>query len=156
MEQQKTVEYWHKWLTDRLTEYKQMDEENTAAELLASVFDITTYDGDMDLKFVEMILEVLEVLATGATHTYIENPKNYRRFLTTVNFPFIKDMLGWGVSIRGAWLEETFDEPYDPGDQLARGKGTPAPIIAGKADMIEFVKACRLLLAGGPPATEVV
>ena len=71
----------------------------------SSIFDFTTYDGEIDILFAEKMVEVLKVILNKNTFEYIENKEQYLNYLTMVNMPFLTDKLEWGGSIRGAWFD---------------------------------------------------
>ena len=70
------------------------------------VFDFTTYHGEMDEFFAKKMLEVIECILNNTTFDYQKDGANYINYLTMVNMPFLKGMLDWGTSIRGAWFDE--------------------------------------------------
>ena len=70
------------------------------------VFDMDTYDGEMDIHFAKKMIEVLQIIINKENFEYIKNKDNYLNYLTMVNMPFLKDKLEYGTSIRGAWLDE--------------------------------------------------
>jgi len=74
-----------------------------AAFLSESIFDFTTYDGDMDDLFGRKAVEVCRAISERKTFAYIEDPANYQWYLLMCNMPFFYPKLSWGGSIRGAW-----------------------------------------------------
>jgi hypothetical protein len=71
----------------------------------SSIFDFTTYDGEIDILFAEKMIEVLKAILNKNTFEYIKNKEQYLNYLTMVNMPFLTDKLDWGSSIRGAWFD---------------------------------------------------
>lgn len=71
----------------------------------SSIFDFTTYDGEIDILFAEKMVEVLKVILNKNTFEYIKDREQYINYLTMVNMPFLTDKLDWGGSIRGAWFD---------------------------------------------------
>lgn len=71
--------------------------------LSSAIFDFTTYDGEMDVRFARKALEVCGVLSCKKTFEYIRDPDNYEWYLLMCNMPFFDGKLEWGTSIRGAW-----------------------------------------------------
>lgn len=75
----------------------------------STIFNFTTYDGKIDARFAEEMLEVIEVILNKTNFEYIKNEENYVKYLTMINMPFMQDKLDWGTSIRGAWIEDYGD-----------------------------------------------
>ena len=73
--------------------------------LASSIFDFTTYDGEIDILLAGRMIEVLKVILNRNTFEYIKDREQYLNYLTMVNMPFLKDKLDWGGSIRGAWFD---------------------------------------------------
>ena len=73
------------------------------------IFNFTTYDGAIDELFAKKMIEVIDCIVNDKTfdyHKHGEDEANYINYLTMVNMPFLKNMIEWGTSIRGAWLDE--------------------------------------------------
>lgn len=71
------------------------------------IFDFTTYDGELDVKFALRMLEVLMALYNRTTFEYQEqSPDKYENYILMCNMPFLDGRLEWGTSIRGAWIDE--------------------------------------------------
>lgn len=58
------------------------------------IFDINTYDDEVDCMFGSQMLETIDALLKGKVYEYIE--ENYITYLTMTHFPFLKDKLDWG------------------------------------------------------------
>lgn len=87
------------------------DDEYSKYEWAANhIFDLTTYDGDLDEKFVKDILEVCEVIADRYNYEYIGNKDNYIKYILVCQLLDNFKWIDWGTSIRGAW----FDNGDDP------------------------------------------
>lgn len=72
-----------------------------------SIFEFTTYDGEIDVIFAESMITVINHILNKTTFEYInESETNYMNYLMMVNLPFLKNKLEWGTSIRGAWFDE--------------------------------------------------
>lgn len=72
------------------------------------VFDITTDDsgeGSALRILTKDVLEVCKVILDRTNFDYIDDDKNYLKYMTVINFSFFKDKLECGTSIRGAWFE---------------------------------------------------
>lgn len=76
-----------------------------AAFLSESIFDFTTYDGDMDDLFGRKAVEVCRAISERKTFDYIADQANYQWYLLMCNMPFFSKRLNWGGSIRGAWWD---------------------------------------------------
>lgn len=73
--------------------------------LVNEIFDIDTYDTDLDVKFANDILEIMDIIFNCNTFEYIESSDdNYIKFITIANL--IKPILDWGTSIRGCFIDE--------------------------------------------------
>lgn len=73
--------------------------------LVSEIFDIDTYDTDLDVKFANDILEIMDIIFNCNTFEYIESSDdNYIKFITIANL--IKPILDWGTSIRGCFIDE--------------------------------------------------
>lgn len=71
------------------------------------IFDFTTYDGELDVKFALRMLEVLMALYNGTTFEYQDQSTDkYENYILMCNMPFLDGRLEWGGSIRGAWIDE--------------------------------------------------
>lgn len=74
------------------------------------VFDLTTYDSDLDKFFVEAIIEVCRAIHERKTFEYIRDGSNYKRFILVCQMLDKFHWIEWGTSIRGAW----FDAEHGP------------------------------------------
>jgi hypothetical protein len=77
--------------------------ESRLAFLSESIFDFTTYDGEMSVLFARKAVEVCAAINDGKTFDFIKDADNYTWFLVMCNMPFFAERLEWGTSIRGAW-----------------------------------------------------
>lgn len=80
--------------------------KNKLQYLGESVFDFTTYDGDMDELFASIMIEVIDCILQRKTFEYISDAAKNIQYLLMVNMPFMVDKLDWGGSIRGAWFDD--------------------------------------------------
>jgi hypothetical protein len=71
-----------------------------------SIFDFTTYDGEMSVLFARKAVEVCDAINNSKTFDYIKDAENYRWYLLMCNTSFFADKLEWGTSIRGAWWNQ--------------------------------------------------
>ena len=76
------------------------------------IFGLTTYDGDLDERFVKDILEVCKVILERRNFEYIEaSENNYIKYILVCQLLDRLHWIDWGTSIRGAWLD--VDTYYD-------------------------------------------
>lgn len=81
-------------------------EEPSKLEWVAtSVFDLVTYDGDLDERFAKDILEVCKVILEKRNYEYIEDEQNYVKYILVCQLLDKNYWINWGTSIRGAWFE---------------------------------------------------
>ena len=79
------------------------------------IFELTTYDGDLDEMFVKDILEVCKVIFEGSTYEYIGNHEQYVKYILVCQVLNRFAWIDWGTSIRGAWFPEEYNVPWDVG-----------------------------------------
>lgn len=97
------------WL--RIFEESRADSEDEHGEtsrleyLAGAVFDINTYDGEMDEQLARKAVEVCRAISDRSTFEYIEDPENYRWYLIMCHLPFFAERITWGTSIRGAFWD---------------------------------------------------
>lgn len=90
--------------------YRECESFDTKYEWAAShIFNLATYDGDLDEKFVKLILEVCEVILENRNWDYIEDEINYFAFIAVCQRLNSLGWIDWGTSIRGAWF---YDQVY--------------------------------------------
>jgi len=70
-----------------------------------NVFNFVTYDGEFDIILARSMIEVIEVIIEDKNFEYIKNRDNYLNYIIMINMPFLYNMLDWGTSIRGAWID---------------------------------------------------
>lgn len=88
---------------------------DTKYEWAASeVFDLTTYDGDLDKLFVKKIIEVLNVIFDRTTYDYIKDETNYITYILVCQLLEKFNWINWGTSIRGAWFDEYYSRKGHP------------------------------------------
>lgn len=86
--------------------YKGYSKYSWASDL---IFDLTTYDGSLDEKFVKSIIEVCKVIIENGTYEYIKDERNYVKYILVCQLLDKFRWLDWGTSIRGAWFEKDTD-----------------------------------------------
>lgn len=92
-----------------ICEYTRLMNHETFKEaknsyILNYIFNITTYDSALDEKFVNDILEIMDVILKRKNFEYIKDETNYIKFITIVNL--IIETLNWGTSIRGCFFDK--------------------------------------------------
>lgn len=144
----KTVDQWKAYLEKALLEHRlHIDAETEPLEIIANIFDLTTYDTGLDEYFVGKIMEVLGVIVSNSNYSYINNEDNYKNFIMVLNMGNVPSLIEWGVSIRGADIMHTFKTPWivDTG-LIIVNEGTYAAIDYGE-DFCFLYEAMRLFLS---------
>ena len=120
-------------------EYQSIrDGEATVYEWAASwIFDLATYDGDLDELFVKEIVRVSEVIINDENFDFIKQQENYIKYILVCQLLYRFDWIEWGTSIRGAWInysaKRCIYKDYD--DELT------IPFTAENyKELIEFIK----------------
>ena len=80
--------------------------DTTKYEWAASqIFDLCTYDGELDELFVKKIIEICKVILEDRTYEYIsESNENYINYILVCQLLYKRDWIDWGTSVRGAWI----------------------------------------------------
>lgn len=94
----------------------------------SNIFDLTTYDGSLDEKFVKAIIEVCKVILDGDNFEYMMDERNYVKYILVCQVLDRFHWIDWGTSIRGAWFERENFAPY----------GATEPIVS--KDILEECK----------------
>lgn len=71
-----------------------------------NIFELTTYDSELDKLFVEAIVEVCHAIHERKTFEYILDESKYKRFILVCQMLDKFHWIDWGTSIRGAWFDE--------------------------------------------------
>lgn len=98
----------------------QYEEESTWFEYPMSkcqwvahrVFDLVTYDDDLDERFTRDILEVCKAIINQETYEYIRDGSNYVKYIAVCQLLINFHWLNWGTSIRGAWFEIEYSNTW--------------------------------------------
>jgi hypothetical protein len=77
------------------------------------LFNVTTYDENLDLEFGKMIHEVMVNIYNKTTFEYIEKSENYRPYILVCNLLKGLSMIEWGTSIRGGWFDYSSNPKFD-------------------------------------------
>lgn len=83
--------------------FKESEEDNRMAFAGERIMGFSTYDDDMSVYFAAQAFEVARAISHGTTFEFIEEPNQYKMYLTMCNVPFFSEKIEWGTSIRGAW-----------------------------------------------------
>jgi len=138
---------WLEWLEKQMVDNNAIEMDFDPGELIAKIFNITTYDSAMSRIFAEQIVEVFEVIRDKNTFQYIQKShEHYYRFLMVINLKKIIKLLSWGTSIRGCWFDVSIDSVFDPVDGLTRFDNQTYPQITTNEEMGEFITALHLYL----------
>lgn len=103
------------------------------------IFDLCTYDAELDEKFVKAILEICQVIIDKENFYYIYNDKNYTTYILVCQLLNNFQWIDWGTSIRGAWFENYRDGRKVILEDIGKIDGVPFSIDNLKA-LIEFMK----------------
>ena len=79
--------------------------------LSENIFLFTTGDSGADESLGSRAVDVCEAITDGTTFQYIDHYN--LEYLTMVNMPFFDNRLLWGVSIRGAWWDNSPHKHYE-------------------------------------------
>ena len=70
------------------------------------IFEFTTYDDGLSLKFGEIFIDVCKAIKENETSEYFQiDDKHYWDFILTVNLLNEKNAIEWGTSIRCPWFD---------------------------------------------------
>lgn len=78
--------------------------DNRGDFLCDYIFNLAVEDTDLSIFYASVIIDVCKALLNRTTFDYIKDEQNYKYYILVLNLPFFKDIIEWGVSIRGAWL----------------------------------------------------
>ena len=114
-----------------------------------AVFNLSTYDSELDEIFVTKCLEISNTIGSGATFEYIKNKTNHIWFIGLLHLQFFQDNTDYGTSPRGSWWEYPitlhtyqFSDPMS-GEQIAK-------LTFDKLGWSEFLTDVQKFLKGGP------
>lgn len=125
----------------------------TPHEVVSRIFDLTTYDSEVDEIFTEAIVSVLEAIRDKKAFEYQRESKTkYLTYLLVVNHRMIHPLLNWGTSVRGAWFELgvrygslvslTVEDFVQVPDEVA----SFLPSVDTDEGMVEFIYGLRMFL----------
>jgi hypothetical protein len=137
-----TKEQWKAWYDYRVQFTKDTtgrEEEESYLKIFADLFDITTYDDDMDEYFGQKILTVLLSIVNKTHCDYHVGRQDYIDYLMVCQFKGVYPLLEWGTSIRTAWINPP-DKGWDLNDVLGDYCGAPAgPVLRTRAEIESFI-----------------
>jgi len=81
------------------------NQDKKFAFLSSIIFDIVTYDLDLDIEFGKDIFNIIEVIYNKKNFEYLKNEDNYKKFIIVCNILHINDWINWGTSIRNCWID---------------------------------------------------
>jgi len=108
---QKLYSDWYECEKESWGEEQEKFDENISnqdkkfAFLASSIFDLVTYDLDLDIEFGKDIFNIIEVIYNRKNFEYTENKDNYKKFIIVCNILNMNDWISWGTSIRGCWID---------------------------------------------------
>lgn len=105
------------WFNDSYKDYLQSYEDDDIKQayfkedyrfifLSSYIFNVITYDDELDLEFGKKIYEVMKSIQGRTTFEYITEPDNYRNYILVCNLLNRFELIDWGMSIRGAWFSK--------------------------------------------------
>lgn len=87
--------------------YTSFSYEYTKYEWAATyIFDLYTYDANLDVRFVKDILEVCQVIIER-DFEYQMDDNNYIKYILVCQLLYHFNWINWGTSIRNAWFEDS-------------------------------------------------
>lgn len=90
------------------------DPDMAAYDFLAEgVFDFTLYDTAKSMQWSLEMLRVIRAILDGTTFEMFNFPSSEEVYLKMVNTPFLKGLLTWGGSIRGAWFDTYMGQRFE-------------------------------------------
>ena len=80
------------------------DRESKYEWAASNIFELCTYDGGLDERFVKDILEVCKVILDQQNYEYIEDENNYVKYILVCQTLRQFNWIDWGISLRGAYF----------------------------------------------------
>ena len=69
------------------------------------IFNLTTYDSDIDKKWGEVIFDVMCAIRDSENNLWMYDDEKYNQFLLVCQLLNDKKWINWGTSIRSCWFE---------------------------------------------------
>jgi len=82
------------------------------------LLDYPTYDSEIATDICRDVVDVLKVILDRKTFEYIKNPCDYKKYIMVCDKLNELNMIDWGTSIRGAWLNTCFELEGLQGEKL--------------------------------------
>ena len=144
-------EYYRNWFETKrkfIMETQACNEEGISAlGVVAQIFDINTYDGEVDRHFARMIMRVFVAIVEGrGTAFQDESHQNYLDYLTVMNLRNIQSLFSWGTSIRGAWFSPDRDKGWKADKYIGVCDGEAYLYINDRDDFKECVLAIQAVI----------
>jgi hypothetical protein len=70
------------------------------------IFDLCTYDGELDELFVKKIIEICKAIFDKTTYEYMKDKSKYITYILVCQLLDKFNWIDWGTSIRGAWFDD--------------------------------------------------
>ena len=109
---QKSYEYYLETLEMQDADDFRDTLDNRYGWLSSWFFDVTTYDGDLDIEFGKNIYEVMLQIYNRTVFDYIKDENKYKTYIIVCNLFISFKLLDWGTSIRSAWFDFGEYHPY--------------------------------------------
>lgn len=132
---------FHDSYADQLDWYE--DQKSKYEWVATEMFGLTTYDSDLDERFVKDIIEVCKVILEKRNFEYIEaSEDNYIKYILVCQLLDSFHWLNWGTSIRGAWFDGY--HPNCKAKDIYDGNGRPSKVVPftvdNLKDLIKFLE----------------
>lgn len=145
MSEKENVYFWLYKLNNKLKEFE--DIYVNPEDVVINIFSLYTYDPELDLFFSEKIVKVLKYIAERKN---IELPFSddefYKDYIMVLNFKNILDLMEWGTSVRGCWIELNENRNFNPFDRLASYINDEQHLITNDKQFLAFITACEKFL----------
>lgn len=144
-------EYYRNWFEAKrkfIMETQGCHEEGISAlEVVAQMFDINTYDSEVDRHFARMIMRVFVAIVEGRGAAFQdESHQNYIDYLTVLQLRKIESLFSWGTSIRNVWFSPSSDRGWKADGNIGVYDGESYTLIADRDDFKEFVLAVNAIV----------
>ena len=86
---------------------------------ICELFDLVTYDDDVNERWGRAIIEVMRAIDKQETFEYIKGGGDqYEKYLIVANLLERHQLIDWGGSIRGAWFDLGKDRIIHDEDEM--------------------------------------
>jgi hypothetical protein len=144
-------EYYRNWFEAKrkfIMETQSCNEEGISAlEVVAQMFDIHTYDSEVDRHFARMIMRVFVAIVEGRGAAFQdESHQNYIDYLTVMSLRKIESLFSWGTSIRNVWFSPSSDRGWKADGNIGVYDGESYTLIADRDDFKEFILGINAII----------